>query len=320
MITNFSESKEIVRFRSYCFQRKVKKRNELIQFNWLIQVISNCNQSKNMKYKLKLSYLLMKQLKRIPFNKIKLVGHLLLIEIAQLQHLIVTKQQKYLNLDKEFYIWRLGRIYVDLEYQQQQLINLFIKSIKYKGRINCLIKNNNEDNLISSCNDKTIKFWTKQNEWVCQQIITDHQHWVYQLSQNDEQNKVISCGWDQLILIIEYSEQNKKWIVIQNIKVDCQGMRLCFINDNLFTFQPHKGNSLLIYEMKSVNKQFINTKHVTLDPDDNDGVVFFPQQYIKSKYYLQVNIIISIQQESQKMENLNLSILLNLAIQIYSGK
>ncbi|CAD8120546.1 unnamed protein product [Paramecium sonneborni] len=41
-----------------------------------------------------------------------------------------------------------------------------------------------------------------------------------------------------------------------------------------------------LIKMNSFNKLFINTKHVTLDQDDNDGVVFFPQQYIKSKQLL----------------------------------
>ncbi|CAD8184661.1 unnamed protein product [Paramecium octaurelia] len=63
----------------------------------------------------------------------------------------------------------------------------------------------------------------------------------------------------KLILIIEYLEQNKKWIVIQNIEVDFLGQRLCFINDNLFTFQPSDGNLMYVYEMNSVSSEFMKT-------------------------------------------------------------
>ncbi|CAD8189399.1 unnamed protein product [Paramecium pentaurelia] len=76
--------------------------------------------------------------------------------------------------------------------------------------IRCLIMNNNKDIFISCSSDNTIKFWDKQKEWICQQTITDYTSPVYQLSLNDQQNKVISCGMDEKILIIEYSEYNKK--------------------------------------------------------------------------------------------------------------
>ncbi|CAD8060835.1 unnamed protein product [Paramecium primaurelia] len=161
-------------------------------------------------------------------------------------------------------------------------------SQKIKGHsygINCLILNNNEDLIISSSSDKTIKFWIKQNEWLCQQTITDHTSSVYQISLNDQQDKVISCSSDYKILVIECSQQSKRWIVIQNINVDCQGYRLCFINNNLFTFQPWNGNLMHVYEMNSVSKQFSKTKDITVN-QGNDRWQLFPLQYIKQKQIL----------------------------------
>ncbi|CAD8204004.1 unnamed protein product [Paramecium pentaurelia] len=167
--------------------------------------------------------------------------------------------------------------------------------------------NNYDDIIISSSDDYTIKFWILQNEWICSQTITDHKHCVYQLNMNEQQNKVISSGWDQLILIIEYSEYNKKWMVRQKIKVDCQGLRLCFINDNLFTFQPKKGNLMHVYEMNIVSKEFTKTKNINVNQGD-DGYVLFPQQYIKSKYllvsknYQTVNLIRKLENDEFKVE------------------
>ncbi|CAD8198004.1 unnamed protein product [Paramecium octaurelia] len=151
--------------------------------------------------------------------------------------------------------------------------------------INCLILNNNEDLFISSSSDNTIKFWIKQNEWTCQQTITDHTSYVFQLCLNEQQDKVISCGQDNRILVIEYSEQSKMWIVIQNIKVDQQGYRLCFINDDLFTFQPRYGNMMHVYEMNSVSKQFTKTKNITIN-QGTDYWQLFSQQFIKEKQIL----------------------------------
>ncbi|CAD8101530.1 unnamed protein product [Paramecium primaurelia] len=153
--------------------------------------------------------------------------------------------------------------------------------------IQCLIMNNNEDLFISSSNDKCIKFWIKQQEWICQQTINNHTSSVYQLSLNEQQNQVISCGYDKQILIIEYSEYQKKWIILQTIKVDCYGSRICFIDDNLFTFQPCDGNLMYVYEMDSGNKQFTKTKDITVNQGD-DFYALFPQQYIKQKQLLVV--------------------------------
>ncbi|CAD8213273.1 unnamed protein product [Paramecium pentaurelia] len=152
--------------------------------------------------------------------------------------------------------------------------------------IRCLIMNNNEDIFISSSDDNTIKFWNKLKEWMCQQTITDHTFYVFQLSLNDQQNKVISCGLDKQILIIEYSEYNKKWIVIQNINVECHGYRICFINNNQFIFQPIQGNKMHVYEMNSVNKQFTKTKDIIINECNGNQGGLFSLQFIKSKQLL----------------------------------
>ncbi|CAD8162608.1 unnamed protein product [Paramecium octaurelia] len=155
----------------------------------------------------------------------------------------------------------------------------------HNSNIRCLIVNKNEDLFISGSGDNTIKFQVKQNEWICSQTITDHQSYVYSLSLNDQQNQFISCGYDKLILIIEYSEQNRNWIPIQKINVDCYGIRLCFINNTLFTFQPTWNNSMHVYEMNSLSKYFTKTKDIIVN-QGNDDTIFFPQQYIKQKQLL----------------------------------
>ncbi|CAD8207394.1 unnamed protein product [Paramecium octaurelia] len=114
---------------------------------------------------------------------------------------------------------------------------------------------------------------------------------------------------DQLILVIEHSEQYKQWMAIQTIQVDCVGLRLCFINNNLFTFRTFKAN--LMYKLKFQNQisesdnnkmryqvykvtkiyiilklyldkeQLTKTKHIAVNQSEQ-GFIFFPQQYIKS--------------------------------------
>ncbi|CAD8077812.1 unnamed protein product [Paramecium sonneborni] len=154
------------------------------------------------------------------------------------------------------------------------------------GYITCLILNNNENLIISGSEDKKIKFWIKQIKWECQQTITDHSKDVYGLSLNNQQNQLISCSYDNTILVIGKSWWNKKWSVIQKINVEKYGHRLCFINDNLFTFQPYAQDCMHIYEFNNQNKQFIKKKTFQVKCGTDYNSQLFPQQFIKSKNLL----------------------------------
>ncbi|CAD8116514.1 unnamed protein product [Paramecium primaurelia] len=177
--------------------------------------------------------------------------------------------------DKSIIIWSMNQ---SNSWIIQQKLN------GHNNSIYSLILNNNEDLIISGSADKTIKFWMKQNhQWLCQQTITDHNGSIQGLSINQQQNKVISCGSDNQILIIEQSQQ--KWIVIQKIKGEKYGFRICFINDNVFTFQPNGIKQMHVYEMNNTNKQYLKTKDILVKGCGDDYFVF-PQQHIKSKCLL----------------------------------
>ncbi|CAD8117586.1 unnamed protein product [Paramecium primaurelia] len=179
--------------------------------------------------------------------------------------------------DYQIIIWQMNQ---NNQWISQQILN------EHKDQINCLLLNNNEDIIISGSDDKTIKFWIKQDKWICSQTITDHTNDVNGLSMNEQQNKVISCGYDCQILIIEQSQQNKNWNVIQKIKVQDYGYRICFINENLFTFQPYCKEQMHIYEMNNINKQYSKTKEIDVKCGYNQCYYYFPQQYIKQKCLL----------------------------------
>ncbi|CAD8190940.1 unnamed protein product [Paramecium pentaurelia] len=166
--------------------------------------------------------------------------------------------------------------------------NQWICQQKLNGHTNaifCLVLNNNEDLIASGGQDNTINLWQKQNEWFCSQTIKDHTKRVLGLSFNEEQNRLISCGQDYCILIIEQSEQNKQWNVIQKIKVkNYQGVRLCFIDNNTFTLlYPWGRDYMHVFELNTSNKQYSNTKDIPLKIKSGFENTQFPQQYIKSK-------------------------------------
>ncbi|CAD8081455.1 unnamed protein product [Paramecium primaurelia] len=179
--------------------------------------------------------------------------------------------------DNSIIIWQ---VIANNQWNCQQILN------GHSNWIFCLLLNNTDDLIISGSVDKTIKFWMKQNQWICQQTINDHAEQVYSLSLNEQQNKLISCSLDSQILIIEQSKLDKQWSVIQKIIVDQYGQRLCFINDNLFTFQPYCKDQMYIYEMDTNNKQYNKIKEIAVKCDSSYCDCLFPQQYRKSKCLL----------------------------------
>ncbi|CAD8155333.1 unnamed protein product [Paramecium pentaurelia] len=179
--------------------------------------------------------------------------------------------------DAQIIIWLMN--------QKNQWICLQKLNGHSKG-ISCLILNNNEDLIISGSLDKTIKFWVKKNNWVCQQTITDHQKDVNALSLNEKQNRLISCSDENYILIIGFSKKSKKWIVKSRIIIETFGIRLCFINDNLFTYQPHQNDQLHVIEIDNSNRKYFKTKVVQVKFSQKDCQCLFPQQYIKQKCLL----------------------------------
>ncbi|CAD8105634.1 unnamed protein product [Paramecium sonneborni] len=165
--------------------------------------------------------------------------------------------------------------------------------IKLKGHsraIQCLvITSNKEDLIISGSRDATIKFWklNSQLNWFCYQSIHDHNDEVYGLSINDEGNKLLSCGKDQQILIMIRDYENK-WQVIQKIKESKNGYRLCFINNNLFAFQPDFTFTIHLYFFDPITQEYVRSSNISTQTQGRVCYRYFPLVFLTSK-----NILIS---------------------------
>ncbi|CAD8132513.1 unnamed protein product [Paramecium octaurelia] len=177
--------------------------------------------------------------------------------------------------DSFIIIWELNNM---SNWYKKQTLNYHILPIT------CLIISKNEEFFFSGSDDRTIKLYHKNHdqEWFCKQNIMDHSGTINGLSLNQEQNKLITCAQDFKILIIE--RDNDNWFVIQTIEQ--YGLRLCFIFDNLFTFQPND-NAMYLYYPES-NNQIINYKKKKIGTKRGGCVCtsLFPQQFIQSKSLL----------------------------------
>ncbi|CAD8209813.1 unnamed protein product [Paramecium octaurelia] len=165
----------------------------------------------------------------------------------------------------------------------------------HSNSIRCLIIHPlSEDLVISGSDDKSIKFWScaaffqQKCQWTCQQTISEHLDCVWALSLNMDGNKLISCGEDKLILVMELSNR-QQWEVKQKIQVEIQGTRICFINNNQFSFQACSGKalpSLYIYTLYPSSGLFSKSKDIPVQGGGQPCVFYFPQQYIPSKQLL----------------------------------
>ncbi|CAD8122028.1 unnamed protein product [Paramecium sonneborni] len=171
-----------------------------------------------------------------------------------------------------------------------QLINdnKFIIQKKLLGHtyyIRCMIINIDDNLIISSGCDKTIRFWSQDNFWDCSQIIKNNFNWVYALSLNEQSNYLISCGDDLFILVFKYSQDNHLWIQTQKIQTEFGGFRLCFVNDNFFIFQPIHQQNLQIFQTQNQDQPYEKINEIKINGCHND-TCFFPSQYIKQKQIL----------------------------------
>ncbi|CAD8096601.1 unnamed protein product [Paramecium sonneborni] len=179
--------------------------------------------------------------------------------------------------DKKIKIW------LNVGMAQQKEIAVLVG---HKNLITCVISNLDESLIISSSEDWTIKFWAKFNKWKCIQTITNHTDSVFSLCLSNSGQKVISCGKDGQILVLQQISQGiqQTWNVVQTI-TEQWGRRLCFIGENRFTFQPYCKEIMCIFDFNKTNGEFIKIKEVKVA----GGKIcsqFFHQQYSNKKSIL----------------------------------
>ncbi|CAD8079964.1 unnamed protein product [Paramecium primaurelia] len=167
------------------------------------------------------------------------------------------------------------------------------KLIGHTQSISCILTRPIIEDLIISCSaDFSIKFWSQQIEnnqqWVCFQTIREHRNIVWGISINQQGSQVISCGEDKQILVIEQNQKpSSNWFVKQLIQVNQSGFRLCYINNNIFVFQPESSANLNIYTQNK-NQEYVLTKNIQVL-----GEAQFCYPYFHSIYNYEKQILIN---------------------------
>ncbi|CAD8207211.1 unnamed protein product [Paramecium pentaurelia] len=182
--------------------------------------------------------------------------------------------------DNYIFVWILNQNYQWVCQQKLQ---------GHTSGILCLILSENDDLMITGSRDKKIKFWIKPNnnaDWSCSQTISEHKDYVNAVSMNEKENRLISCGEDKLILVFERpSKFQDQWNLIQKITIQIMGLRLSFISDNQFTFQPCKQSYMSVFDLDKNNIYKLKAD-VAVKGGNDDCYYLFPQQFNKQKNVL----------------------------------
>ncbi|CAK62878.1 unnamed protein product (macronuclear) [Paramecium tetraurelia] len=162
----------------------------------------------------------------------------------------------------------------------------------HKNGINCLVIGQDQNMFLSGCVGQAIKLWScfQQNQrscqWSCQQTITDHTNSVYTLDINSKQNKAVSCGYDDTMLIMDIIKNMETYQLVlkQKIKLPNFSYRILFINDSDFIFQSYSAKFLQLFQQDQNEKYFI-TYSLPVQCKSQPCNIFFQPQFIQSKGY-----------------------------------
>ncbi|CAD8145659.1 unnamed protein product [Paramecium pentaurelia] len=144
--------------------------------------------------------------------------------------------------------------------------NRYLYQLKgHDGCISHIAMNSQENDLITSSVNSTIKFWNQKNIWICYQTLIQHQDLLLGFSLNESGNQLISYGFDDYILVTTKVKNKQFWQVIQKISNKLfSGGRLSYISDNSFFFQAGQKDFMIIYNKTANIRLYQQTSQINL--------------------------------------------------------
>ncbi|CAD8214660.1 unnamed protein product [Paramecium octaurelia] len=152
-----------------------------------------------------------------------------------------------------------------LKGHQDQVSNLLIHPIR-------------EDIIISGSQDSTIKFWSKDHEWSCQQTMNEFKTAINGMAINNLGDQFVSCSKEKLIIVMR-PDQQFQWSVKQRIKFPQEVFRLCFITNDLLAILPHMGTQLHFFAQNEHQHFVKSLDHLNLATPGEQCFPLFPPCY-----------------------------------------
>ncbi|CAD8172733.1 unnamed protein product [Paramecium pentaurelia] len=158
---------------------------------------------------------------------------------------------------------------------------------QHTNSILCLLLNEEEDELISSSSDHSIKIWnvkSKDNSIEYKYSLNKHSNQVFQISLNSTNTEMVSCSEDRIIIMWGKDATNQwefKYII--NKDVDDYGLRINFCFDDAIIWCQNSKPIAHVFILE--NGIFQHKPHLSIklkplaDYDYGSDYCFFPSKY-----------------------------------------
>ncbi|CAD8130673.1 unnamed protein product [Paramecium sonneborni] len=120
------------------------------------------------------------------------------------------------------------------------------------------------ENFMVTGDNENVKFWSFENQFVCQQIIAQHESSIQALSINPDENSVISIALkDHYINVMAISDK-QIWYVKQVIQSPDVLQKICFITNQIFVAQLGQGyqatKDIQLFKINTAEKFYMFNK------------------------------------------------------------
>ncbi|CAD8118140.1 unnamed protein product [Paramecium primaurelia] len=157
------------------------------------------------------------------------------------------------------------------------------------------------DHFISGSQDKSIIIWARDqnNLWICQQYLNGHTNGIYCLQLNDNENIIISGGWDNKI---KFWQKQNTWLCTQTIRdhknavlgltlneqlnrlISCGSDNFILVIDHIDLFNKWVVKQKIKVEQCGFRLCFIDNYTFTFYPDSRQYIIVFEINNINNQY------------------------------------
>ncbi|CAD8161693.1 unnamed protein product [Paramecium pentaurelia] len=159
--------------------------------------------------------------------------------------------------------------------------------IANKSQFSCFALSEKNNLLVAGLQNHIFFFWDENCEWVFKQDLESIEgiDWVYSLSFNESENKLISCNGDNKIAIMQQPcNQLQQWKMVQIINMDNFVTQAIFFGNDSFIIHPWMSNNMLVYNFNQQSNVFTLSNSFLME-GEGQSCYSFSSLYIKYRKF-----------------------------------
>ncbi|CAK94098.1 unnamed protein product (macronuclear) [Paramecium tetraurelia] len=188
---------------------------------------------------------------------------------------------KFMNRSQRFISGGKDKLIIVWSLNDKQQYFCEQKLIGHCYGVTCLDFNKDENLLISGSTDDKVRFWTLKNEWEMSETFIQHEDQVQALSLSENQQLLLSCSKETILVHQIIDRENLKCEQIQKISSQFPIYRISLINNRIFVFQSSK-STLQIY-LQEKNSQIFTPKDQIQITNTENCYLYSPTIYLSDQ-------------------------------------